>query len=146
MTRRTSPSVRAVGVVLAVPLALASGTTACGGGSAGSSSRPSGAPLASGTLLPTMQGSVQVFDLHGTPQNLFSAGTLEAKPGTVRIVLHVDPGSAPHNVTFNELGKAATPTVDAGGTGSVTVAVPDTGVYTFSCTIHPGMRAALHVG
>ncbi len=91
-----------------------------------------------------MQGSVQVFDLHGTAQNLFSAGTLEAKPGTVRIVLHVDPGSAPHNVTFDELGKAATPTVDAGATGSVTV--PDTGVYSFSCTIHPGMRAALHVG
>lgn len=92
-----------------------------------------------------MAGGVQVFDLHGTPQNMFSAATLEAKPGTVRVVLHVDSQSSPHNVTFDALGGAKTKDVDAGDTGEVTVQVPQPGVYTFSCTIHPGMRGALHV-
>lgn len=121
----------------------------CGGGSSASSPAGSGSsdPQLSTTIRPTSTtGGVQVFDLTARAQNAFSAATLAATPGKVRIVLHVEQGSAPHNVTFADLGGAHTPDVDAGGTGSVTVSVPQAGVYLFSCTIHPGMRAALRVG
>jgi len=130
-------------VALAVSLGL--GLAGCGGSGGSSGGGSSSASLASAVLKSTMSGTTQVFDLHASAQNQFSAATLEAKPGTVRIVLHVDAGSAPHNVTFDALGSAATPTVDAGSTGEVTITVPQPGVYPFACTIHPGMRAALHI-
>ncbi|MBL7496243.1 cupredoxin domain-containing protein [Frankia sp. CNm7] len=94
---------------------------------------------------PTISDGVQVFQLVGMSNMRFSAGTLEAKPGKIRVDFSVEDGGASHNFDIPKLPGTRTGIVGAGGSQSVTFTVTEPGDYPVICTLHPNMSAVLRV-
>ncbi|MDT3441759.1 cupredoxin domain-containing protein [Pseudofrankia sp. BMG5.37] len=102
-------------------------------------------PKPTAVLAPTTAGGVQVFHLVGLADLRFSAATLNAKPGKIRVDFSVADGSASHNFVIPKIPAARTDIIGAGASQSVTFTVTAPGDYPVICTLHPNMSATLHV-
>jgi plastocyanin len=111
----------------------------------GAPSTPSATSAASATATPSDEGGVQVFHVRGLTSDQFVPSTLLAHAGTVRIVLSVDKGSAPHTMQIAGLPDAGIPLVTPGSSASRTFTVVAGRTYALSCNIHPGMSGSLIV-
>jgi plastocyanin len=103
------------------------------------------APKPTAVLAPAVTGGVQVFHLIGQANLRFSAATLDAQPGKIRVDFTVEDGSASHNLVIPRIPGARTDIVGAGVTRSVSFTVTAPGDYPMICTLHPNMSATLHV-
>ena len=89
--------------------------------------------------------SVEVGTAEGATLE-FAPATVEAPANTEVTLTFTNQSSVPHNLTFQEGISAATSTlVAAGASETLTFTTPDSGDYTFVCTIHPGMDGILRV-
>jgi plastocyanin len=68
---------------------------------------------------------------------LFLPNTVRALPGTLELTLE-NRGALAHNLVFDDRDLGRTPTVDGKSTATLTVRLRAPGVYTFTCTLHPG--------
>jgi plastocyanin len=129
------------GVVLSVVLALlvAVGLTGCGGSSA------SQQPAVTTTASPTVVDGYQVFRIVGLRNLQFSAATLVAKPGRIRVEFSVEAQSAPHNFVVPLIPAARTDILTAGRSQTITFTADKPGDYPVICTLHPNMTATLKI-
>jgi len=136
-----SMAARRLAAAGAAALALTLTTTA-----AGCSAEHPDAPKPTAVLTPSISDGVQVFHVVGLADLRFSAATLEARPGKIRIDFSVADGSASHNFVIPRIPAARTDILGAGTSQSVTFSVTAPGDYPVICTLHPNMSAVLHVG
>ncbi|WP_007512409.1 cupredoxin domain-containing protein [Pseudofrankia saprophytica] len=122
------------------------GALALAAAGAGCTAEHPDAPKPTAVLTPTVTDGVQVFHLIGLADLRFSAATLNARPGKIRVDFSVADGSASHNFVIPKIPAARTDIVGAGMSRSVTFSVTTPGDYPVICTLHPNMSATLHVG
>ncbi|MBX6388813.1 MAG: cupredoxin domain-containing protein [Frankia sp.] len=134
----TTAVARAGAAVLA-GLALLVGAVGCGA----SNDDTSTAVVATAT--PSMDGDVQVFKVVGLRNLTYSASTLAARPGTIRVEFSVEEGSASHNFVIPEIADARTDILGSGESQTITFTVTQPGDYSILCTLHPNMTAVLRV-
>ena len=118
-----------------LPVLLLAGIAACGG---------SHAPKAGGGIASAVgPATAQTFTIHGTDRDQFVPQTVAAKVGS--LILTLQNGGVPHNLTFRSPGLAGIGAVSGSATKSTTLTFDGPGTYVFECTIHPGMQGKVVV-
>jgi plastocyanin len=79
----------------------------------------------------------QVVRIATDNSRVFLPNTVRALPGTLELTLD-NRGALAHNLVFDDRDLGRTPTVDGRSSATLTVRLPGPGVYTFTCTLHPG--------